>query len=861
MSERFDQSIIRSFIDSANRNADQVDHNELNKIGFRFHEGILHRTWLTGTEVYAMAYHVTKRVQKTDWNDFTVTAGLQSTSFLSKAYIPANTTEKATRIKDSKSVSTSFYYTPCDYMGLLFNTSSNTSRYMDILDCVISVWENETSEFLSHTNKEADRFMFASLFPIDPLIAPMAEYILFGEHLKLRYKEAEADDDKKLMNQCLSSARERTVKLFRDLSSTTKKPYVLPSTRLLDSAAASYDANDVERSILKDADYRSAIEAYIKSGVRSYSYYSAYQLDTHGPGCPSETGLVAYFLMKAREWLQLKQGETGPDAETVIKPSIDARYFQSISGWKNAIIDRKVDAGDSDVYETEKADSYSNRYVSQGMQTLDGERFCLFEDFLLEESRKSLLIASDSGSGKTTIVRGISALVAQAHLCEEERDSDFIDSFIPDTVNKTECLEILSKFIPVIISQPSFAEVERYRETYSSITGIAENDVFLRALYSLLPRGKNGFVSIDEFMRAMSLGRELLFIVDSVDEVPAPRIGYIDQLAKLVKECEFGKVLITTRNLANRENAKLRAINNSLSPDSPVVEILPLDEQRQEALLRKVATRDVSLNDLRCFPGASDILGNPLVLVAMVRYHNDCENDHMLVDEALRSTKTMLASLGSLPTGEAVNEKIREVAFLSLANDNHITLEQFSKIMKRAIKESNTVAENDDSFADSLLQGVLWRSGMFKINKGGRHDLIDFRYKALKGWWASEYIYRQFDEDLSSRSEKLPSRFANTIACFRSLMEGATRMDEATRFATLCSMEKIAPNGSNDFLIVEDDEDDLRRWVVKAVSERIFLYSAYPESSRADRDFAEAIYDDASSFGFAEGIEGFCLKN
>ena len=86
-------------------------------------------------------------------------------------------------------------------------------------------------------------------------------------------------------------------------------------------------------------------------------------------------------------------------------------------------------------------------------------------------------------------------------------------------------------------------------------------------------------------------------------------------------------------------------------------------------------------------------------------------------------------------------------------------------------------------------------------------------------------------------------------------------MDEATRFATLCSMEKIAPNGSNDFLIVEDDEDDLRRWVVKAVSERIFLYSAYPESSRADRDFAEAIYDDASSFGFAEGIEGFCLKN
>lgn len=865
MPENFDEKAIRRFIELANEGSVQASFDELGKLGFRLHENAIHRTWLTGTEVYAMVYHVMNRVRKTDWSDFTAAAGLQSKSFLSKATIPANSVQRFTKLSQAE-VTLDFYDTPCDYIGRnLFGKGSGLSRCMDILDCVIDVWKRETTEFLSHTSKEAPRFAFASLFPIDPLLAPMADYFIFGERLKNRYVEAKRACDKDAMDQCSRIARMRTIGLFKFLSSTTNKPYSLPSEESLDRIANSLDTCDTEKLILIDPDYRRAIDDCRKKGVGIYSYYSTQQLDAHGPGCPPKIGLVAYFSQKASEWLQSTQSEvessTGKEAAPKAGTSIDIRYFQRISGWKNAIIDRKVDAGDDDAYEIEEADSYSNRYISQEMQTLEGEPYCLFKDFLLKKSARSLLIASDSGSGKTTIVRGISALVAQAHLDEEAKEDDFIKSVIPSGIDEAECLKALSDYIPVIISQPSFAEVGRYKDTYDAITGIADSDVFLEALYSLLPSGKNGFASLDEFKKIVGLGSKILFVVDSIDEVPAPRMNYIDQLAKLVQEYDFGKVLITSRHLTNRENTKLKAINDSLSPSSPIVKILPLDEQRQKALLEKVAGKGSALEDLRCFPGASDILSNPLVLVAMARYRNDCAGIHMLVDEALRSAKTMLASLGSLPTGDAVNEKIQEIAFRSLEANGCIRFDWFSEAMKQAIRESSISAENDDSYADSLLQGILWRSGLFTIRKGGLHDYIDFRYEALKGWWASEYIYRRFDEDLSSRVEELPSKFAGTISCFRSLMEGATRMGEASRLAVLCSIEKIAPNEGGNFLVVEDHEDDLRLWVIKAISERVFLYSDYPESSDLERDFAKRIYEDVSSFGFTEGIKGFCLKN
>lgn len=871
MSENFNEEAITRFIKLADKNSVRETFGELGELGFRFHKNTLCRTWLTGTEVYAMVYHVVSRVnQAVTWSKFTSDTGLQKGNYLTRARIPAETQEMFIRSKRNNKKIREIRFTPYDLVEALFKGNwwlpqESCPSDIDILNHVISVWETERGKFLNHTQKTAVRFPFAKLFPIDPLVAPMADYCLFGEHLNTRYKTAE-EEDEDIKGQCLMIARKRTIELFRNLSATTLAHYSLPDEDSLESTTRKFFVTDVEKSILKDPEYRKTIREYREKDVGNYSYYSYYQLDVQAPGLEQKIGLVDYFSQKASKWLQSNQSEVesdmGKEATPEADTSIDIQYFQSISGWKNAVIDRKVNPEDSNTYGIERADSYSRRYISQEMQTLEGEPFCLFNDFLLEDSARSLLISSDSCSGKTTIVRGISALAAQAHLDEGERDRDFIESMIPDGINKAKCLEVLGGYIPVIISQPPLSEVSRYGETYKEITGIADNNAFLEALYTLLPSGKSGFTSLEEFKRIIGLKSSILFIVDSIDEVPAPRMNYIDQLKKLVQEYGFGKVLITSRHLTNNENTKLEEINNSLSQNSPIVKILPLDEQRQKALLKKVAGESFKLEDLRCFPGASGILSSPLVLVAMARYRSDCVDNHKLVDEALRSVKTMLASLGSLPMADAVNEKIQETAFQSLKTTNEpVRFETFSREMKQVIKKSNTFAQNNDSYAESLLQGILWRSGLFTIHRGGAYDYIDFRYEALKGWWASEYIYRRFDEDLSSRDKELPSsRFAGTISCFRSLMEGPTRMSEASRLAVLCGMEKIASRKRGDLSIVED-EDELRLWVIKTISERIFLYSAYPESSDPDREFAKSLYKDASSFGFTEGIKGFCLES
>lgn len=861
----FDKEACERFIDSINEGSVQIDAHELETLGFRLSKDGLRRTWLTGTEVYAMVFHVTKRIKETGWSDFTAAAGLQDTTYLSSAAIPSESKVAVSHSLETKKKASTGHLTPWYFaQNNWFNTSGHIHA-MNVLNIVIDVWQYETESFLSHTKKTADRFLFAELFPIDQLITPAAEYFIFGKFLNLRYQEALENGQEEILKQCGEIARQRTIDLIKNLSSITTEPYTLDHKKIRPKARTSY-TSQIEQDILSDRRYLKAIESLIDSGASSYCYYSRHQLDVQGVGCPKKTGLVSYFSQMAVKWCSQIRDHSDvtvelESADTVA--AISSQYFKSISGWKNAIIDRKVDATNGDTYELEEADSYSNRYIVQEMCDQNGERFCLFEDFLLKPSAKSMLIASDSGSGKTTIVRGLSALLAQAHLQRTERDSSFIEAMIPSGIDVDDCLSMLSDFYPVIISQPSFAEVERYEDVYKEITGIASNEVFLKALYSLLPSGKNGFSSFAEFETIMSLGGRLIFIVDSIDEVPSPRENYIDQLAKLVREWGFGKVLITSRRLTNTENDKLKGIVSSLSPEAPIVEILPLDEQRQRDLLKKVTLRSASLEEFHCFPGAEDILGNPLALVALARYHNEREGGDALVDKAFSRVNKMLASLGSLPTADIVSKRIQEVAFRSLVADGHrfdgrIRFEDFSQLMEKAIRESDTVGAQNNSYVKGLLQGVLWRSGMFKVYKDGGYDYIDFRYKSLKGWWASGYVYRKFDEELSSGPSTPFSKLAGTIECLRDLMEGTARMDEATRFAVLCSLEKIAPNESNNHLVVIDGEDELRTWMIRAISERIFLYSAYPESSGPDKSFANQLYEDASSFGFAKTIEGFC---
>ena len=85
----FDKEACERFIDSINEGSVQIDAHELETLGFRLSKDGLRRTWLTGTEVYAMVFHVTRRIKETNWSDFTAAAGLQRQSYLSNASIPA----------------------------------------------------------------------------------------------------------------------------------------------------------------------------------------------------------------------------------------------------------------------------------------------------------------------------------------------------------------------------------------------------------------------------------------------------------------------------------------------------------------------------------------------------------------------------------------------------------------------------------------------------------------------------------------------------------------------------------------------------------------------------------------------------
>lgn len=394
----FDKEACERFIDSINEGSVQIDAHELKTLGFRLSKDGLRRTWLTGTEVYAMVFHVTKRIKATGWNDFTAAAGLQSKSYLSNASIPAQSQMVVSHSLETKKKASAGYLTPWYFaQNNWFNASSHIQA-MNVLNTVIDVWRHETGTFLSHTEKSADRFLFAGLFPIDQFLAPAAEYFIFGKLLNLRYEEARRKGQEDALQQCAEIARQRTIDLIKNLSSTTKKPYTLDLGKIRSKARNLY-TSQIEQDILKDREYLMAIESLIDSGASSYCYYSKRQLDKQGIGCPKDTGLVEYFSKMATEWCsQIRDhGDVTVELESAdTVAAISSQYFKSISGWKNAIIDRKVDATNDDTYELEEADSYSNRYIVQEMCDQNGERFCLFEDFLLKPSAKSMLIASDS---------------------------------------------------------------------------------------------------------------------------------------------------------------------------------------------------------------------------------------------------------------------------------------------------------------------------------------------------------------------------------------------------------------------------------------------------------------------------------
>ena len=214
----FDKEACERFIDSINEGSVQIDAHELETLGFRLSKDGLRRTWLTGTEVYAMVFHVTKRIirDRTEWSDFTAAAGLQGTNYLNTASIPGVST--VSHSLETKKKASAGYLTPWYFAQVNWFNTSGHIHAMNVLNIVIDVWQYETESFLSHTEKTADRFLFAELFPIDQLITPAAEYFIFGKFLNLRYQEALENGQEEILKQCGEIARQRTIELFENLS-------------------------------------------------------------------------------------------------------------------------------------------------------------------------------------------------------------------------------------------------------------------------------------------------------------------------------------------------------------------------------------------------------------------------------------------------------------------------------------------------------------------------------------------------------------------------------------------------------------------------------------------------------------------
>ncbi|HIR00855.1 MAG TPA: hypothetical protein IAA69_01040 [Candidatus Aveggerthella stercoripullorum] len=700
---------------------------------------------------------------------------------------------------------------------------------------VLSVWKDERAELLSRAYSGTTlRHILMQYVAIDENIAPI---VMFKQAVWIIGNNKSADKAEVALG--LYDAIER---LFYELGA---RPIVYTRQMLFEDDAFG-EFGKARNHMARDPQFSEGQKlTYL------YSYDIPLDKTCRSEDFPDE-GFIAQFQTRTTTttYAPLEGDERQKQNVNGRNEAMDL-YFRTAAMWKDSILERRIDPNAIHGGNQNEPinQGYVDRYVPLSFLR-DDEEIDVFSSFLLDDSKARLLVLTDSGSGKTTFLRGLVALIAQLNETSTDdtadNDRNLAKALDPELTDSD--LNVLRSYVPIMLAQPPYSQTENHEGEYGALDAPNNPELFAKTSFGLLPQGYSEPYGGDfnSFLSIIEAANNPLLLVDSIDEVPSNhRHSYIRQLECFVAEYGIRKVIVTSRPLGARETQQLKGFVLGNEP----VTIAPLSIEEQNKLAGKVA-QNVSLKELACFVGSDSFLTNPLLLTSMARYRG---NGGSSISEALSQASQMLVSLGGDFYSESVNDEISRLAFSLSTSGSGIAQRDFEMRIRGSIKDAAQLSESEYS---SRVQSVLWRRGLFKIEQAesaSNPDKVEFRYEALRSYWAALYLWKTLDTEWVAfeesgysfnRSDEDPFYPSRTLGLIGRLLTGK-RNSSYSALTILLFMDLLCAKPFVTGVPIE-----ILDYVTSCINERVFIGYRYPNRSESERETCRNILQGAETISF-----------
>lgn len=427
--------------------------------------------------------------------------------------------------------------------------------------------------------------------------------------------------------------------------------------------------------------------------------------------------------------------------------------------------------------------------------------------------RARLLIQAGSGMGKTTYVKGLAAGIARMRISG--------DGTLFNTLTHHEAAVPLMNCTPVLIAQPEAALAGKGFEALESTRPELSSDEFASLLYRQLPDAlKAPFRTVSngdkqaalELFRSLLKAPDSLVIVDSIDEVPlAVRNRYIDCLADLAEDPHYNiqRLIVTSRPLEDASELKLE---HALSDN--IVRLLPFDQDRQRDLFERLRqnhpeddAQAIAFEDIAETPGFDSLLGNPLLLTALVR--SLLRNPHATAFNVL---DTLVELLPKLPEQDVYDDLVlAHIAFDMTANAGGDSIDELT-FRKRyqtyrgvARSEATLGAGGDEPSREDIIDRMVTRRGILTMRNGN----VSFEHTIVRALFACRHVLNALTSGVSERlSQEQYDRAYNLYSALLDVCIDPERGDAAAELAILLLLSARRPYATRFY---EDLQADIYR--------------------------------------------------
>lgn len=427
--------------------------------------------------------------------------------------------------------------------------------------------------------------------------------------------------------------------------------------------------------------------------------------------------------------------------------------------------------------------------------------------------RARLLVQAGSGMGKTTYVKGLAAGIARMRISG--------DGTLFNTLTHHEAAVPLMNCTPVLIAQPEAALAGKGFEALESTRPELSNDEFASLLYRQLPDAlKAPFRTVSngdkqaalELFRSLLKAPDSLVIVDSIDEVPlAVRNRYIDCLADLAEDPRYNiqRLIVTSRPLEDASELKLE---HALSDN--VVRLLPFDRNRQRDLFERLRqnrpeddTQDIAFEDIAETPGFGSLLGNPLLLTALVR--SLLRNPHATAFNVL---DTLVELLPKLPEQDVYDDLVlAHIAFDMTAEAGGDSIDEltfrkrYQTYRGKARSEATLGTGGNEPSREDVIDRMVTRRGILTMRNGQ----VTFEHTIVRALFTCRHVLNALTSGVSERlSQEQYDRAYDLYSALLDVCIDPERDDAAAELAILLLLSARRPYGT---WLYEDLQADIYR--------------------------------------------------